>query len=400
MELWMPIAAGIAAYLLTEKKTVPVPSDTIQTNNNNNNDNTVPDTQVYQVPQIVFDVPVIADPLPVTPAIVNPITYPPIINVGGGVAGSTADPNATQETKQILGYLQNLRSQTSKKVLTGQTVWRDMNNLAAGNNWAQWDNCRAVTGQSPALFSAIGANWDNTEIRQRIIDHWSSGGLPIYHFMGGNGPEYWYGHVPLTTQEAIQTMSDPRYLAMLDNVVSDLLNYQNLGISFLLRILQEQNQSWSWWGVEDSSIFQQFWMQLYHYLTDRGVHNVLYWFCPHDWQGKGYLFGYPGDQYVDIVGVDSYEDSDSTTYSGLGGYNELTATGKPFIIGEYGMMGWGPPYPIMKKDANNILYRLKNVLPNIVGVNHWTTPYSIIDGMANPGTYMNDSYVANCPLPW
>lgn len=85
------------------------------------------------------------------------------------------------------------------------------------------------------------------------------------------------------------------------------------GIPVLFRPLHEHNGYWFWWGKEHSSEkdFQQLWEYTVKYLRDtKGVHNFLYVYSPngHFKTEADYLDRYPGDKWVDIMGVDTYDD--------------------------------------------------------------------------------------------
>lgn len=81
-------------------------------------------------------------------------------------------------------------------------------------------------------------------------------------------------------------------------------------IPIVLRPFHEHNQTWPWWGQRSctESNFIALWrMTVRHLLDTRGVHNVLYAYSPQDVSSEQeYLRGYPGDEFVDVFGLDYY----------------------------------------------------------------------------------------------
>ena len=119
-------------------------------------------------------------------------------------------------------------------------------------------------------------------------------------------------------------------------------------IPFMFRPLHEMNASGFWWSVGsgggkiiDAEVYKMFWMFFYKLVTEEiGFNDVLWVYAPnHSWDGiASTVYAYPGDEYVDIVGVDWY----TGKYFELnqnGGYNKLMETGKPVALTETGN-GW------------------------------------------------------------
>jgi mannan endo-1,4-beta-mannosidase len=82
-------------------------------------------------------------------------------------------------------------------------------------------------------------------------------------------------------------------------------------IPIIYRPLHENDGSWFWWGSGHATNGE--YIELFRYVVDylrdaKNVHNLLYSYC-------GYTMNaYPGDDYVDIIGTDIYDDA--TTLEG------------------------------------------------------------------------------------
>ncbi len=100
-----------------------------------------------------------------------------------------------------------------------------------------------------------------------------------------------------------------------------MLNQLKLGFSkipVIFRPWHEHNGGWFWWGKGNCT--EEEYIALFRftveYLRDqKHIHHVLYAFSPDRSQWRldatakeNYFYGYPGDDYVDIIGIDNYGD--------------------------------------------------------------------------------------------
>lgn len=99
-------------------------------------------------------------------------------------------------------------------------------------------------------------------------------------------------------------------------------------VPIIFRPLHEMTGGWFWWGypswdcahllpgatVTGPAAYQKVYRTIVEYLrSERGLDNLLFAYAPDKlWDGVGtteeerYLAGYPGDAYVDILGIDLY----------------------------------------------------------------------------------------------
>lgn len=106
----------------------------------------------------------------------------------------------------------------------------------------------------------------------------------------------------------------------LDNiagVATQLKDDDGNSIPIIFRPFHEQNGGWFWWGASTTNPNQYTALFRYtvEYLRDtKGVDNILYAYSPNSSiQGdkESYLKTYPGDNYVDILGIDSYDNKEN-----------------------------------------------------------------------------------------
>jgi mannan endo-1,4-beta-mannosidase len=105
-----------------------------------------------------------------------------------------------------------------------------------------------------------------------------------------------------------------KYVKQLD-YVADFLKKCDGPIIF--RPFHEHNGDWFWWGkgMCTEEEFVKLWRFTVDYLRDtKNLHHLIYAFSPDrsrlnlDEGKQSYLYAYPGDHYVDILGLDNYMD--------------------------------------------------------------------------------------------
>lgn len=81
-------------------------------------------------------------------------------------------------------------------------------------------------------------------------------------------------------------------------------------IPVIFRPFHEHTGSWFWWGKNHASV--EDYKKMWHFTEDylrrkKKVHNLLYAYSPDNFKSReDFLERYPGDDYVDIVGFDTY----------------------------------------------------------------------------------------------
>jgi mannan endo-1,4-beta-mannosidase len=188
-------------------------------------------------------------------------------------------------------------------------------------------------------------------VNQPLIDYFNQGGL-VFLMVTFKNP--WNNSYAGDTTNAgnlndIITPGHPANIQFKDYLVSvaaGISQLQDSGITVIFRPFQEQNGSWFWWGSRSATLpatgdFIALWQYTFDYLTTtKQLHNILWLFCPSikgpnvmnpSFQSE--LHFYPGNNYVDIIGLDQYNDTlDMSTTA----YSDLLATGKPLGLAEFG----------------------------------------------------------------
>jgi Glycosyl hydrolase family 26 len=233
-----------------------------------------------------------------------------------------ADKKATKET---LNLYVNLKKLSQKGFIFGH-----QDDLAYGVGW-KYENGRSdikdVTGDYPAIIGwELGdleidkpVNLDSVpfdRMQQFIKDTYKRGGVTTIS---------WHLNNPLTGK----TAWDPAdgtvasvlpggskhdlFKTWLDKVavfMNGLKGHNGEFIPVIFRPFHELNGSWFWWGGKNCSPeeFKGLWMFTVQYLRDeKQLHHLLYAYNTDRFFSKEeFLLKYPGDEWVDLIGFDTY----------------------------------------------------------------------------------------------
>ncbi|MBX2815309.1 MAG: T9SS type A sorting domain-containing protein [Saprospiraceae bacterium] len=254
-----------------------------------------------------------------------------------------ANPDADAVTMRTYGLLQNLHS-SGDCLMLGQNL---------GWSFEQYEETvvalQASTGQWPALIGGQ-MRWAPDEIRYddliALYKEWhQAGGLVELSMLPDNpwtGGDTWDREIG-----ALGELNDPGSAAFQNwrtqlNFYGEILQQlQQEGIPVLFRPLMEMNGDWFWYGYRSTGDqspepFIELYRNLYYYYTDSLQLNNLIWIYSVNRSYEGIPsvdYYYPGDDVVDLVGIDLYE-------NGLEMENEqylqAVALGKPFALTEIG----------------------------------------------------------------
>lgn len=222
-----------------------------------------------------------------------------------------------------------LKSFTEK----GAIAYGHQDDLVYGHSWLVTDiendplersDVKAVTGRYPMLvgFDLGGielgdkANLDGVDfdlMHHAALKHIKRGGIVTFS---------WHPRNPLTGGDAWDISSNQVVKSVLPGGekeeefrlwlqrTADFI--ESLGkVSVIFRPWHENTGSWFWWGEglcseqEYIELFRYTW----HYFTaERGLTNLLWCYSPGGDAGpQRSMARYPGDGYVDILGIDTYE---------------------------------------------------------------------------------------------
>ena len=239
---------------------------------------------------------------------------------------SLVDKNATAETKALYANLW--------KLAEDGFMFGHHDDLWYGRYWYNEpgnSDTKAVCGDYPAVFSVdFGAIMDNryqseeNAIRRRVIIEAYDRGEVITACCHLNNPltggDSWDNSRNDVVKSILTEGNATRikYLQWLDRCAEFANNLKGSDgklIPVIFRPYHEHTQTWSWWGskctTEDE--FIRFWKFTIEYLRDtKGVRNFIYAISPQMDEDYGsavrdrLTFRWPGDNYVDFLGMDCY----------------------------------------------------------------------------------------------
>lgn len=136
----------------------------------------------------------------------------------------------------------------------------------------------------------------------------------------------WHPRNPLTGDTAWDNSSDQVVASILEDgqnhdkfmgwlqIVGDffdtLRDAEGKRIPFIFRPWHEHTGSWFWWGQKlcTKDQYISLWQMTYNYLAvERGFDNIVWCYSPSmNVDAEGYMERYPGDEIIDILGMDGY----------------------------------------------------------------------------------------------
>ena len=112
------------------------------------------------------------------------------------------------------------------------------------------------------------------------------------------------------------------------DLVSDYLNaLAKKNIALIWRPFHENTGFWFWWGESSCTPdeFKALWRYTWQYMSEKkGVHNVIWAYSPgsENKSESDFLERYPGDEFVDLLGFDMYQNYSLDASSYWEGFEE------------------------------------------------------------------------------
>lgn len=244
-----------------------------------------------------------------------------------------SNPNATEET---VALFYNLKEVAKTSFLVGQQNAFSsfyMNN--AGDS-----DIKKATGSDPALLGSdfmfitddendeTTNNWyyqQEQQIKQDVINAYNKGMVNIFawHFREPYEGKHFYTSemTDFQKENAFRSIlpggeNHDYYKAKLRKiaeVIKSLSGDNGELIPVIFRPFHEFDGNWFWWGQAycTPQEFINCWRFTVNFLlNDQNVKNVLFAYSPDNlfFDEASYLQRYPGDQYVDVLGMDNYSD--------------------------------------------------------------------------------------------
>ncbi len=254
-------------------------------------------------------------------------------NAGKAQRNEPIDADATKETKALYHNL--------KKLSKDHTLFGHQHATQYGHGWTDEpgrSDVKSVTGSHPAVIgvdfsgftapSAEAVNKTKDDVRKTVIDTYNRGGVTTvaWHFPNpvSKGGFYWVDSLSLPAVKYIIPGGEAheKYKEILRGIgefANSVKGANGKLVPMIFRPYHEFDGAWFWWGKPHCTKeeFVTLWRFTVSYLRDSmHVHNFIYAFSPDNRfiSEEEYLDRYPGDEYVDLVGVDNYGDMGRDKY--------------------------------------------------------------------------------------
>ncbi|MEZ6110617.1 MAG: glycosyl hydrolase [Pirellulaceae bacterium] len=270
-----------------------------------------------------------------------------------------------ESAQQVLETLRRL-SDDPRQIIIGQNIGDAVNPQHGAKNVLHQLARVTPPGRGIGL---IGVDYGWGEMRmdairaanRQLIPFWQAGGLVTIDASLAN-PFARVGD-PLVTRgvdinQLLDESSDAHKLFVrdLDKIAAGLAQLRDANVVVLWRPLHEMNGGWFWWqstnAMDDApqaaDNYRRLWRWHHDYFTHTKQLDNLLWVYSAAAQSNEYVWPtdhfYPGDAYVDVVGIDVYVDQfREADLNARGGYDRLIKLGKPFAVTEIGSWkrdGW------------------------------------------------------------
>ena len=240
-----------------------------------------------------------------------------------------SNPNANETTLEIYNYLcENFG--TSMLSCQQESTWK-------GSPEYEMDYILETTGKLPAMRGLDYMNADFDGVNKRAIEWWNKGGLvTICWHTGINGKGYNESKEDVPDFDKLLTEGTEEYNNMIanwDKAAEALVELRDAGVTVMWRPFHEFDGEWFWWGKGGAENFIKLWQMMYdRYTNVYGLDNLIWvlGYC-----GVVEPGWYPGDEYCDIVGSDTYTEENTN----INAWNKLVEiTDKPRALHEVGII--------------------------------------------------------------
>ncbi|MGB8190602.1 MAG: glycosyl hydrolase, partial [Chitinophagaceae bacterium] len=253
------------------------------------------------------------------------------------------DANATEETKALH---KNLGRLSEKHILFGHQHATEYGHGWDGDQGRS--DVKSVTGSHPAVigidFMGLSGRPDSLiektkkDLLKNITDTYNRGGLTTvsWHFSNpaSGGGFYWNDTISKPTVKYIipggtHHEAYKKILGTIAEVAKSAKGKDGKLAPMIFRPYHEFDGDWFWWGRSHCTVdeFKTLWRFTVAYLRDSlQVHNFIYAFSPDNRFSteEEFLERYPGNEWVDMVGMDNYGDfGRDGKYDLEGGYKKL-----------------------------------------------------------------------------
>ncbi len=309
-------------------------------------------------------------------------------------AAEPANPQANNKARAILKYIDSLPQRSDKRLISGQ--------FCGAGPQARIGACRETftkTGHWPAIIGLDYADFARGSLSTYTVDHLAidyarDGGLvTISAHMpnpaNANGGGLRDKGVKIADLLDPKSVTHDRWRRELDTIAAGLAELQEADVVVLWRPFHEMNGNWFWWGGQEPAASIPVWRDMFDYFTKtKKLNNLLWVYSPN--HGEKTAAYYPGDKFVDLVGLDAYTDFVDPEH--IKGYAEIARLPKPFGFAEFGPHG--PENPPGDFDYRKFLAGVKQHFPKAAFFQSWNGRWGL-GSNENTKQLLDDPWIVN-----
>lgn len=222
------------------------------------------------------------------------------------VSYSLSNQNASKAAEELYGYICET---FGNAIISGQqeSTWM-------GSDQYEFDYIYKKTGKYPAIRGLDYMNDDFKGVNERAADWHKRGGIvTICWHCGCDFSGSWDEcmKTELDDWDKALTEGTPEYkklIAGMDKAAEALKELKEQNIPVLWRPFHELDGGWFWWSKGGAENFKKLWIIMYDRYTNHHKLDNLIWVFGYSGNNRDYDKWYPGDEYIDIIGADSYSD--------------------------------------------------------------------------------------------
>lgn len=255
--------------------------------------------------------------------------------------GVLCTPNPSPQAKKLYNYLLSIYGKQTLSGAMANVNWNINESTWVYKHTGKWP---AINGFDFLHFFASSPNgWIDYENTAVVEKWWNDGGIvaAMWHWNVQANDGTNYTCTPGLEQDANHTNFDvskiddvnsdeyKQIIKDLDKVAGYLKLLRDKNIPVLWRPLHEaagnyyhtewNGTAWFWWGYHGPEPFKKLWRLMFdRFVNVHGLNNLVW-----VWTYEDHVEWYPGDEYVDIIGSDIYNETTVDFFSGR--YADMTS---------------------------------------------------------------------------
>lgn len=274
-----------------------------------------------------------------------------------------------------------------------------MANVSWNTNEATW--IHRHTGKYPALncfdyihLYASPTSWIDYGNTQIVEDWWQENGLvaAMWHWNvptteSSNSYAFYTEETMFDITKAVVAGTYEHGVVMddLERIADHLLLLKDKDIPIIWRPLHEASGTWFWWGAKGAEAYKKLWVMMFDTFRQKGLNNLIWVWTSEADDGTWY----PGDAYVDIIGVDLYDRTNTTEVAPF--YTKLKETypDKMIALSEFGNVAalsdqwnrgiswsWIMPWYDYERTADLTGQNMDEISHQFADINYWNALFA------------------------